>query len=100
MAENLLNQQFESTAPNQIWLTDITYIPTEEGWLYVAGHKGIFTGEIVGYAMSPRITKNLMSQSLFRAVAAKRPIPGLIHHSDLGSQYCSQEYRKMLDHTI
>jgi len=97
VAENLLNQQFESTAPNQIWLTDITYIPTEEGWLYLAGHKDVFTGEIVGYAMGPRMTKNLVSQSLFRAVAAKGPVPGLIHHSDRGSQYCSHEYRKLLD---
>jgi len=97
VAENLLNQRFESTAPNQIWLTDITYISTEEGWLYLAGHKDVFTGEIVGYAMGPRITKNLVSQSLFRAVAAKGPAPGLIHHSDRGSQYCSDEYRKLLD---
>jgi putative transposase len=97
VAENLLNQQFKATVPNQIWLTDITYIPTEEGWLYLAGHKDVFTGEIVGYAMGPRMTKNLVSQSLFRAVAAKGPVPGLIHHSDRGSQYCSHEYRKLLD---
>jgi len=97
VAENLVNQQFEATAPNQIWLSDITYIPTEEGWLYLTGHKDIFTGEIVGYAMGARMTKNLVSQSLFRAVAAKRPVPGLIHHSDRGSQYCSHEYRKLLD---
>jgi putative transposase len=97
VAENLLNQQFKAEAPNQIWVTDITYIPTEEGWLYVAGHKDVFTGEIVGYAMAPRMTKNLVSQSLFRAVAAKGPVPGLIHHSDRGCQYCSEEYRKLLD---
>jgi putative transposase len=97
VAENLVNQQFKAAAPNQIWLTDITYIPTEEGWLYLAGHKDVFTGEIVGYAMGPRMTKNLVSQSLFRAVAAKGPVPGLIHHSDRGSQYCSPEYRKLLD---
>ena len=83
--------------PNQIWASHITYIPTEEGWLYVAGHKDVFTGEIVGYAMASRITKNLVSQSLFRAVAVKGPVPGLIHHSDRGCQYCSEEYRKLLD---
>lgn len=66
-----------ATAPNKVWLTDITYIPTGEGWLYLAGHKDMFTGEIVGYAMGVRMTKNLVSQSLFRAVAAKRPDPGL-----------------------
>jgi len=97
VAENLLNQQFKAAAPNRIWLTDITYIATEEGWLYLAGHKDVFTGGIVGYAMGPRMTKNLVSQSLFRAVAAKGPVPGLIHHSDRGSQYCSHEYRKLLD---
>ena len=97
VAENLLNQHFKAEAPNQIWVTDITYICTEEGWLYVAGHKDVFTGEIVGYAMAPRMTKNLVSQSLFRAVAAKGPVPGLIHHSDRGCQYCSEEYRKLLD---
>ena len=97
VAENLLNQQFEAMAPNRIWLSDISYIPTEEGWLYLAGHKDIFTGEIVGYAMGNRITKNLVSQSLFKAVAAKRPAAGLIHHSDRGRQYCAHEYRKLMD---
>jgi len=97
VAENLLNQQFEATRPKEVWLSDITYIPTEEGWLYLAGHKDLFTGEIVGYAMGRRITKNLVSQSLFKAVAAKRPGPGLIHHSDRGVQYCAHEYRKWMD---
>jgi transposase InsO family protein len=96
VAENLLNQQFETTAPNQIYVTDITYIPTEEGWLYLAGHKDLFTGEIVGYAMSERLKKSLVTESLFRAVVAKRPARGLIHHSDRGSQYCSHEYGKLL----
>ena len=97
VAENLLNQQFEATRPNEVWLSDITYIPTEEGWLYLAGHKDLFTGEIVGYAMGNRITKNLVSQSLFKAVAAKRPGSGVIHHSDRGSQYCAHEYRRLVD---
>lgn len=97
VAENLLDQQFEAAAPNSVWVSDITYIPTDEGWLYLAGHKDLFNGEIVGYAMGERITKNLVSQSLFRAVAAKRPAQGLIHHSDRGSQYCSYEYRDLLE---
>jgi len=97
VAENLLNQEFTTTAPNRVWLSDITYISTEEGWLYLAAHKDLFTGEVVGYAMGPRMTKNLVIQSLFKAVSAKRPRPGLIHHSDRGSQYCSHEYRKTLD---
>ena len=97
VAENLLKQEFKASAPNQIWVADITYIPTEEGWLYLAGHKDVFTGQIVGYAMGSRMTKNLVSQSLFRAVVAKGPVSGLIHHSDRGAQYCSHEYRKLLD---
>lgn len=97
VAENVLEQNFAADAPNQAWVTDLTYIPTAEGWLYLAGHKDLFTGEIVGYAMGERMTKSLVSQSLFRAVAAKRPATGLIHHSDRGSQYCSLEYRRLLD---
>jgi putative transposase len=97
VAENLVEQRFQASAPSQIWLTDITYISTDEGWLYLAGHKDIYTRKIVGYAMGPRMTKNLINQSLFRAVAAKRPAPGLIHHSDRGSQYCAQEYRRLID---
>jgi putative transposase len=96
VADNLLDQQFEAAAPNRVWVSDITYIPTDEGWLYLAGHKDLFNGELVGYAMGERITKSLVSQSLFRAVAAKRPAEGLIHHSDRGSQYCSYEYRELL----
>jgi transposase InsO family protein len=97
VAENILGQQFKVTAPNKVWVSDITYVPTDEGWLYVAAHKDLFTADIVGYAMGERLTKNLVSQSLFRAVAAKRPANGLIQHSDRGSQYCSHEYRDILE---
>lgn len=96
VAENLLGQQFKVSQPNAVWVSDITYVPTDEGWLYLAGHKDLFTGEIVGYAMGERMTKNLVCQSLFRAVVAKRPAKGLMHHSDRGSQYCSQEYSNLL----
>lgn len=97
VAENLLEQKFEAYKPNQIWVSDITYVPTDEGWLYLAGHKDLFTGEIVGYAMGERLTKNLVSESLWQAIAFKHPLKGLLHHSDRGSQYCSYEYRQMLD---
>ena len=97
VAENILGQQFKVTAPNKVWVSDITYVPTDEGWLYVAGHKDLFAGNIVGYAMGERLTRNLVNQSLFMAVAAKRPPQGLIHHSDRGSQYCSFEYRNLMD---
>ena len=98
VAENLLEQQFKVSQPNKVWLSDITYVPTDEGWLYLAGHKDLFNSEIVGYAMGERLTKNLVSQSLLKAVAVKRPAGGLIHHSDRGSQYCAHEYQQMLSH--
>jgi len=98
VAENLLEQQFKVSQPNKVWLSDITYVPTDEGWLYLAGHKDLFNSEIVGYAMGERLTRNLVSQSLLKAVAVKRPAGGLIHHSDRGSQYCAYEYQRMLSH--
>jgi|GEM_PF-1293158 len=91
VAENLLNQTFEPSAPNEVWVSDITYIPTGEGWLYLAGIKDVFTCEIVGYAMAERMTQKLTSRALFRAAQQKRPAAGLIHHSDRGSQYCSHD---------
>ena len=97
VAENLLGQDFQVSGPNRVWMSDITYIPTDEGWLYLAGHKDLFSKELVGYALGDRITKDLVEKSLFRAVAAKRPPTGLIHHSDRGSQYCSSSYRKLLE---
>jgi len=97
VAPNLLDQKFTATAPNQIWVSDINYLPTDKGWLYLAGHKDIFSGDLVGYAISDRMTKNLINQSLFRGVSEKRPQKGLIHYSDRGNQYCAYEYRKTLD---
>ncbi len=96
VAENLLGQQFKVYEPNAVWVSDITYVPTGEGWLYLAGHKDLFTSEIVGYAMGDRLTRNLVSQSLLRAVTTRRPEKGLLHHSDHGSQYCSHEYQGLL----
>jgi transposase InsO family protein len=97
VAANLLEQRFEATAPNEIWVSDMTYIATDEGWLYCAAHKDLFSREIVGYALGSRITKDLAIRSLLKAIATKGPQPGLIHHSDRGSQYCSSDYRKLLD---
>jgi len=96
VAENLLNQDFRTDRPNQVWVTDITYIPTHEGWLYLAGIKDLHTCEIVGYALGERMTKDLVARALFGAVSHKRPPPGLIHHSDRGSQYCAHDYRRLL----
>lgn len=97
VAENLLDQRFSVTAPNQVWVSDLSYIPTEEGWLYCAAHKDLFNGEIVGYALGSRITADLVRQSLLKAVTLKRPSQGLIHHSDRGIQYGAANYQKLLE---
>lgn len=96
VADNLLEQNFEATSPNRIWVSDITYIPTDEGWLYCVAHKDLFNGEIVGYALGSRITKDLVIRSFLMAVKRKQPGPDCINHSDRGSQYCSLEYQKLL----
>ena len=96
VAGNMLNQQFRVYKPDTVWVSDITYVPTDEGWLYLAGHKDLFNGEIVGYAMGERLSRNLVSQSLLMAVKARRLDRGLLHHSDRGSQYCSHEYQSLL----
>jgi putative transposase len=96
VAANLLQQDFRVERPNQVWVSDITYIPTEEGWLYLSSHKDLYTHEIVGYAMGERLSHYLVSQSLEMAFGLKRPAAGLIQHSDRGSQYCALDYQKLL----
>ncbi|WP_431478982.1 IS3 family transposase [Massilia eburnea] len=96
VAPNLLEQTFAPTRPNEAWVSDITYVATEEGWLYLAGIKDVFTCEMVGYAMGARMTQDLTAKALWRAVRSKRPAPGLILHSDRGSQYCADDYRKLV----
>ncbi|PQV47673.1 helix-turn-helix protein [Paraburkholderia sp. BL21I4N1] len=98
VADNLLNQTFAPTRPNEAWVTDITYCATDEGWLYVAGIKDVFTCELVGYAMSERMTQGLTAQALWRAVRNKRPEKGLIHHSDRGSHnhHCNVEPQRCI----
>ena len=93
VAPNLLNQTFAPTAPNQVWVADLTYVATQEGWLYLAGIKDVYTCEIVGYAMGERMTKELTGKAMFMALRSQRPPAGLIHHSDRGSQYCAYDYR-------
>ena len=93
---NLLNRQFaQTTTPNQVWVTDITYIPTDEGWLYLAAIKDLHTCEIVGWAMDSRMTQTLAADALRAAYWRNKPRPGLLHHSDRGSQYCSSGYRAL-----
>jgi transposase InsO family protein len=96
VAKNLLAQTFDARRPNETWVTDITYVPTAEGWLYLAGIKDLHTCEVVGHAMDARMTTDLVRRALMKAIAAKRPAPGLMHHSDRGSQYCAQDYQALL----
>jgi len=95
IAENVLNRQFPQSAPNQVWVADITYIPTDEGWLFLAAVKDLYTCEIVGWAMDKQMTKQLVIDALRAAYWRKKPPPGLLHHSDRGSQYCSGTYRAL-----
>jgi putative transposase len=96
VAANLLQQNFIAEKPNQVWVSDITYIPTEEGWLYLSSHKDLYTHEIVGYAMGERLSRYLVMESLEMALALKSPSSGLIQHSDQGSQYCALDYQQLL----
>ena len=82
--------------PNQVWLADITYIPTGEGWLYLAVILDLFTRKLVGWAMREHMRAELTMAALTMAIQRRRPGPGLIHHSDRGSQYAAGDYRKIL----
>jgi len=96
VAPNLLDQKFDVSGPAQVLGTDITYIPTGEGWLYLAGVKDFGSKEIVGYAMGARMTKELVQQALEKALRYRRPEVGCIHHSDRGSQYCAHTYQDLI----
>lgn len=82
--------------PHQVWVTDITYVATDEGWLYVAAIKDLFNKIIVGWAMEDHMRTELVSQALWMAVKQEQPKHGLIHHSDHGSQYASHDYQQQL----
>jgi transposase InsO family protein len=100
-APNLLRRDFEASRPNQKWLADITYIPTQEGWLYLAAVLDLYSRRIVGWAMSDRMTSDLTLNALEMALLLRRPDADFIHHSDQGSQYTDQEYQMLLkDHGI
>ena len=96
VAPNLLEQNFVANQSNQVWLADITYIPTGEGWLYLAAILDLFTRKVVGWAMREHMRAELTIAALTMAVQRQRPRAGLIHHSDRGSQYAAGEYRNIL----
>ena len=90
---NRLARDFTANAPNQKWVADITYIPTREGWLYVAGIVDLFSRQVVGLSMESRMLTNLVARAWHMAQQQRRPNAGLLHHSDRGSQYTSQRYQ-------
>jgi putative transposase len=96
IAPNRIARDFTAEAPNRVWLADITYIPTAQGWLYLAAVMDLFSRKIVGWAMRDHMQVELASSSLTMAIRQRQPGTGLIHHSDRGVQYASYEYRAAL----
>lgn len=96
VAPNLLAQRFEAPAPGRVWLADISYIATGEGWLYLAAVLDVATRKIVGWAMRDHMRTELTLAALMMAVQRQRPAPGLLHHSDRGSQYAAEAYAGQL----
>lgn len=96
VAPNLLEQNFQAQAPNQKWVSDITYLWTEEGWLYLAVVLDLHSRLVVGWAMAERMTSKLVCDALTMALWRRKRPSGVIVHSDRGSQYCSQEYQRLL----
>ncbi len=99
VADNLLNRQFRIDRPNAVWLSDITYVWTSEGWLYLAGVIDVYSRMLVGWSMSHRITAELTLSALRQAISRRDVQPDLIHHSDRGGQYAATEYQKLLTDT-
>jgi len=97
IAPNRLDQKFAAERPNQVWLADITYVPTGEGWLYLAAVLDLFTRKIVGWAMRDHMRAELTIAALTMAIQRQKPPPGLTHHSDRGRQYAAAGYRKVHD---
>lgn len=95
IAPNLLARRFEATAPNMRWVTDVTYVWTSEGWLYLAAILDLFSRRVVGWAMTETNDAALVATALARALKLRRPAPGLLHHSDRGSPYASHCYRAL-----
>jgi len=96
VADNILSRDFSADLPNQKWVSDITYIPTDEGWLYLAGILDLYGREPVGWAMGDRMTKELVIGALNQAKGRRGNPKGVLIHSDRGSQYCSHDYQAEL----
>jgi transposase InsO family protein len=96
VAPNLLDRNFNPEAPNQVWTSDITYLWTDEGWLYLAIVLDLFNREVVGWSLKPRMTADIVTDALTMAWFRKKPTAGLMHHSDRGSQYASHAFQGKL----
>jgi putative transposase len=96
IAPDLLQRNFTPTAPNEVWTGDITYIATDEGWLYLAAVIDLFSRQVVGWSMQSHMQSSLVTDALKMAWFRRHPVPGLIFHSDRGSQYCGHEFQDTL----
>ena len=96
MADNVLDRDFQATAPNQRWVADFTYLWTDEGWLYVAAVLDLYSRLVVGWSMQNSMTAQLVSDAMLMAIWRRRPNPELLHHSDRGSQYTSEQFQQLL----
>ena len=97
IAPNQLQQNFTATRPDRIWAADITYVPTDQGWLYLAAVMDLCSRKIVGWSMADHLKSQLAGEALTMALARRKPKEGLLHHSDRGVQYACQEYRQLLE---
>lgn len=96
VADNILNREFRTDAPNKVWVTDITYIPTSEGWLYLAVILDLFSRRVVGWSMADHLRTELPMKALEMAIGNRSTAAGLLHHSDRGCQYTSHDYQRAL----
>jgi putative transposase len=96
VADNVLDRQFDPTGPNAVWVADVTYIPTREGWVYLSVVEDLFSRRVVGWSMDATMTSRLVVDALGMAVSSRRPGEGVLAHSDRGSQYASEHYQRVL----
>lgn len=96
VSDDLLNQNFNPVAPNEVWAGDVTYLKTGEGWMYLAIVMDLYSRRIVGWHIDKRMTTDLVSKAIIKAYNLRQPKPGLVFHSDRGSQYTSKRFRKLL----
>lgn len=97
LCKNLLNRDFYASGPNMVWVSDLTYIPTAEGWLYMCVIIDLYSRKVVGWSMSTRMKADVVIQAFLMACMGRKPGKGLIFHSDRGSQYCSKRFRRYLE---